>query len=88
MAEQFHEHYLKHLRYSAETGFESVYALQFDFGRGILSPPQDTYNENPLSKLSIENKHVSRVEFENYRDSGHAWLHGLKFFDEFGEIMF
>ena len=46
-----------------------IYCLTFDFGNGLLSPPEDSYTKNPTKNILKKDMHVSSVEF--YTKSDH-----------------
>ena len=52
-----------------------IYCLTFDFGNGVLSPPEDTYCKNPTSNILDKDVHLSKVDFITKSDHFGSYVH-------------
>lgn len=68
--QMFEDHFLRKIKYGAEA--ESLYAVVFEFGDGIESPPGDTYEERgDREKIVSKDEKVTKLEFETFKYDGH-----------------
>jgi hypothetical protein len=84
VADELQSYFLKALHYCNDE--ESIYALTFDFGNNVLSPPTGSYEDVPNQRQDIpQQTQITKLQFDLFKYDGHSWLNALSMFDSRGE---